>query len=203
MENADTINEWLGRPINNQRDLILATAQHAFSEAGYRNTDMRTIAKQAGIGKTTIYKHFPSKEELFLAIVESNLSYIRDLTVAALAVPSSPWERIERAAISILSYIENNRGMLRILVQEAGEFNGEIQKRYISTTEKSLPMAESFYKQFCNEGNLRDVHVGDTLRLISKLIIGIAYTWSMSDEGSLVDEGLRHLAVLKQGLTNK
>ena len=53
------------------RDLLFATAARLFYEHGYRATGVDTIAAESGIGKMTLYRHFPSKDDL---IVE----YLRD-----------------------------------------------------------------------------------------------------------------------------
>jgi AcrR family transcriptional regulator len=48
--------------------LVLATAQKVFAEQGL-SAPMDEIARQAGVGVGTLYRHFPTKEALFKAIV--------------------------------------------------------------------------------------------------------------------------------------
>ena len=47
-----------------KRDQIRATAQQLFLERGFANTGTNLIAKEAGVSKETLYRYFPSKEEL-------------------------------------------------------------------------------------------------------------------------------------------
>ncbi len=49
---------------------IRAAASKLFMETGYRGTSMDQIAKLADVSKTTLYAYYPSKEGLFLAMVE-------------------------------------------------------------------------------------------------------------------------------------
>lgn len=56
-----------GRP----RDVLFATAARLFYQHGYRATGVDMIAAEAGIGKMTLYRHFPSKDDLIVA-------YLRD-----------------------------------------------------------------------------------------------------------------------------
>ncbi|RKY95395.1 MAG: hypothetical protein DRQ06_03770, partial [Candidatus Hydrothermota bacterium] len=49
---------------------IQRAALLAFSRKGYHRTTMRDIADFAGIGKSTIYEYFDSKEELFLSLID-------------------------------------------------------------------------------------------------------------------------------------
>lgn len=53
-----------------KKEDILLTATRLFSEKGYRNTAMAEVAKLTGVAEGTIFYHFKTKEELFLAILE-------------------------------------------------------------------------------------------------------------------------------------
>jgi AcrR family transcriptional regulator len=57
------------------REKVLKAAQDAFAESGY-GVPLDDIAARAGVGPGTVYRHFPSKEELFEAVVTTRL---RDL----------------------------------------------------------------------------------------------------------------------------
>lgn len=48
---------------------LIEKAEEFFMKLGYRAASMEEIAEAAGISKMTIYKHFSSKEELFLKII--------------------------------------------------------------------------------------------------------------------------------------
>lgn len=52
------------------RDLILNAVDALLAKFGYRKMTMEDVARQVGIGKGTIYLHFPSKEELVLAHID-------------------------------------------------------------------------------------------------------------------------------------
>lgn len=48
---------------------IVEAARRLFAENGYSETSMEAIAREAKVGKATVYAHFTSKEDLFAAIV--------------------------------------------------------------------------------------------------------------------------------------
>ena len=56
-----------------KRRSIVDAATQAFSEDGYEATNMDRIAERAGASKRTVYNYFPSKEALFLAVIEELL----------------------------------------------------------------------------------------------------------------------------------
>jgi AcrR family transcriptional regulator len=53
---------------DSRRDAILDAALRAFGQYGYRRTSMDDIAREAGIGKGTIYLSFAGKDEVFQAL---------------------------------------------------------------------------------------------------------------------------------------
>ncbi len=68
------------------RDNVLRAAREAFAAHGY-GVPLDEIAALAGVGPGTVYRHFPSKEELFEAVVTARL---RDLVDAARTLATDP-----------------------------------------------------------------------------------------------------------------
>jgi len=64
----------------NLRDSIIETARKLFVEEGYQSVSMRRIGQQAGCSPMAVYRHFSSKQELFLSICEESFAHmIRNL----------------------------------------------------------------------------------------------------------------------------
>jgi len=55
------------------REKILTAALELFAAQGYHNTSIEKIAQRAGVAKGLVYNYFPSKENLFEAVVENGL----------------------------------------------------------------------------------------------------------------------------------
>lgn len=58
------------KPSPEKRASIVAAATQVFVDEGYETTSMDRIAACAGASKRTVYNYFPSKEALFLAVIE-------------------------------------------------------------------------------------------------------------------------------------
>jgi TetR/AcrR family transcriptional regulator, mexJK operon transcriptional repressor len=67
-EGAPTTAEPLGRTARKHRD-ILAAAEEMFLAGGYLGTNMDELAARSQVSKQTVYKHFGSKEALFVELV--------------------------------------------------------------------------------------------------------------------------------------
>ncbi|MBU5257211.1 TetR/AcrR family transcriptional regulator [Tissierella praeacuta] len=59
---------------------VIKKAEELFLKLGYKATSMDQIAEESGVSKMTIYKYFPSKEELFIQIILSIMNrYFNDM----------------------------------------------------------------------------------------------------------------------------
>jgi AcrR family transcriptional regulator len=54
------------------REKIFQTASHLFYQNGYRAVGVDTIAAESGVGKMTLYRHFPSKDDLIVAYLKDS-----------------------------------------------------------------------------------------------------------------------------------
>jgi AcrR family transcriptional regulator len=72
------------------REKVLTAARAAFSEQG-REAQMDDVARRAGVGVGTVYRHFPTKEALIEALMVDSFQIIAAQARAALAV-EDPWE---------------------------------------------------------------------------------------------------------------
>lgn len=194
---------WLGKPTSDQRTRVLCAAQLVFAREGFSNAEQIAIASLARVGKSTLYKIADSKEALFLLVVSENLEYLRSLAFARLIGNEPPLQRVRLAARDILTQIQQNRGLLRVIVQEAGDFGGEIQRRYLSTIDASMPLIEALFSLIREQTNIHDVPVRDVMNMMVKLLIGTAYSWAVTGEGDLVEEGMHYLQILEGGLLRR
>src|SRR5260370_5451467 len=65
-------------PHLSKRDQLLETAWQLFYRDGYHATGIDRILTKAGVAKMTLYKHFRSKEELILAVLEKRSGQFRE-----------------------------------------------------------------------------------------------------------------------------
>lgn len=60
-----------------RRQAILDSATIVFAERGYVDAEMQAIADHLNVGKGTLYRHFMTKESLFLAVVDAAMVRLR------------------------------------------------------------------------------------------------------------------------------
>jgi len=81
---------------------ITRAALIVFAEYGYHGTSMEQIMRVSGLSKGLVYHYFPSKEKLFLHLVDSAFEISRNIWKEALEAPGSAWEKIERLTDSLV-----------------------------------------------------------------------------------------------------
>ena len=73
------------------RDRIIEVAREVFREQGY-DASLDLVAKRAGVGPGTLYRHFPHRESLVDAIMRTWVDRVNEAVDAALARGGSPRE---------------------------------------------------------------------------------------------------------------
>ncbi|MFI9029747.1 TetR/AcrR family transcriptional regulator [Streptomyces sp. NPDC053560] len=91
------------------RALVLQAARTAFEERGL-GVPLGEIARRAGVGAGTVYRHFPSKDELFKATVADRLRLFTD-TARDLADVPDPGEVFFRFISSVVRLAAQNKAM--------------------------------------------------------------------------------------------
>lgn len=80
-----------------KRVQILDAAQQLFLLRGLRGTSMEAIARQAGVAKPTLYKHFSDKQAVFDALLMLLLDELRRIADEAFSGPGTAAERVAAA----------------------------------------------------------------------------------------------------------
>src|SRR3954463_9472446 len=80
-----------------ERDLVAAT-RALFDERGLQEAPIEEIARAVGIARGLVYRHFSSKEELYVLTVTNYLDELAELLEAAVAGDDSPTLRLERCS---------------------------------------------------------------------------------------------------------
>src|SRR6187551_2264354 len=94
-------------PRSERRAQLLDAAQAVFVQSGYHAAAMDEIADRAGVSKPVLYQHFPSKLDLYLALVEQSSDRIIDACRQALESTHDNQQRVQRAMAAFYDYVAN------------------------------------------------------------------------------------------------
>jgi AcrR family transcriptional regulator len=151
------------------RELIVETARTIFAERGAGAT-MDEIAKQAGLGPGTLYRHFPDRDSLLQAVVLDGLERMTALAETARAEEPTAWDALSRFV----------RGCTGLRLDLVGAMARPQADRLTATPEirqgraTLLDTLDEIVSAAHSEGTMRrDVGTGDVFGVVSLLIRGL------------------------------
>ena len=95
------------------RERLLAAAKAVFS-AGGPEASLEAVAKRAGVGIGTLYRHFPTREALFEAVYRREVDQLADLA-EQLKDDAAPAEALRRWLRSNVAFVATKKGMAAAL----------------------------------------------------------------------------------------
>lgn len=86
------------------RDDVVRRAAEVFRRRGFHAASMADLAAACGILKGSLYHHFPSKDDLALAVLETEHARFRAAVFPAVARPGAPAERLRALAEAVTAH---------------------------------------------------------------------------------------------------
>lgn len=112
-------------PAAERREQLLDTAARLFAERGYAGATTAELAKAAGVTEPIIYRHFASKRDLFIALIDRTGAETIRLWEQHIADAKEPAERLRRLIGVNPMVSPKGRGVYRIIVQAMMEIHDE------------------------------------------------------------------------------
>jgi AcrR family transcriptional regulator len=173
------------------REQLLAAAVSAFSREDASEVTLESVAKAAGVGIGTLYRHFPNREALVDAAYRSELARLCDSVPDLLA--AMPADKAMRTWMDLfIEYMTTKKGMsdaLRMVIASGGNPFAESRGRLLAAFSALLAAGAA-------DGTLRaDLDPADLLASMSGVSLVAATTAQREQAGRLLDllmDGLRY-----------
>lgn len=163
-KNAATTERRMRADGRRNRETLLEAAKVVFARAG-TDAPMEDVAKEAGVGRGTLYRHFPTREHLFVAIMKEQVDRLEEQARTLLDEPDA-WEALTRWLHLYARSASRYRGM------SAQVGNGLVEDASPMAA-ACAPMKAGFADLFARaraQGVVRDdVNATDVLALIAAL----------------------------------
>ena len=169
------------------RSAILDAALELFSRNGYEATGVAEICAAAQVSKGAVYYHFPSKQELFLALMTTWLEGVEVFFNAAADSASTVPEALERMAGTtgrIFNDLESGFPILLEFWQQACR-QPEIWERAVAPYRHYLDFFADFIQSGIEEGAFEadlDPHL--TARILMAMVMGLLLQASFDPNGA-------------------
>lgn len=170
------------------RDALLTAATAAFAEHG-TETSLEDIARRAGVGIGTLYRHFPTRDALVVAAYRRGVEAVCDDATRLLAAEPAD-EALLHWMTSFVDYVASKRGLAATLKQaDVGhdELFADMRARMLASLATMTAAAVA-------AGSIRsDVEPADLLRTLGGVCM-------MSDQQEWQDQARRMVSLLMDGL---
>jgi AcrR family transcriptional regulator len=167
------------------RDHILQVAHDAFAESG--ETSLNAIAKRAGVGAGTLYRHYPTREALILAVYEHDVARLVDSVTDVLA-KHPPLDAFRTWFHTLADYIRLKHGLGDALHSAA------IQDAINATYAPVVGAITTLLEACVADGSVRPgIDPGDVLLLMG-------FLWRVADDDAGRTQAARMMELAIDGL---
>lgn len=104
-------------PRSARRVQLLAAAQEVFVANGYHAAAMDDIAERAGVSKPVLYQHFPSKLELYLALLDQHVDVLGEQVRRALQATDDNRQRVDGCIAAYFDFVDDPGGAFRLVFE--------------------------------------------------------------------------------------
>ena len=116
-------------PRDERRAQLLAAALEVFTAAGYHSAAMDEIADRAGVSKPVLYQHFPSKLDLYLAVLDTHIdSLVFAIQKAIQSTPDNA-KRVQATIGAYFDFIEAEGEAFRLLFESDMNVEPAVRER--------------------------------------------------------------------------
>lgn len=183
------------------RAKLVDVARQLFAKKGVEDTTMNDIAQSSKKGRRTLYTYFKSKEQIYMAVVESELEMLSTQMEKAASKPVSPDKKI-------LELIMTHLDAIKMVVYRNGTLRADFFRDIwrVEAMRKEFDRKETaLFRRVLHEGkeqNLFDIdNVEITADILHYCIKGIEVPYIRGQIGEELDDetGWRYVAKIVYG----
>jgi AcrR family transcriptional regulator len=158
-----------------RREAILEIAKREFLDHGYSGASMSAISAELGGSKGTLWSYFPSKEELFSAVLDHATREYR----SRLADVLKPGEDVRAAVLQFcrgfIAKISSSDGVRlhRLIASEVGRFPEVGDIFYRRAPQPTQQLLADFFERAMDKGILRQEDPLFAARILASLCLGV------------------------------
>jgi AcrR family transcriptional regulator len=150
-----------------RRRQLLGAAREIFVAQGYHAAAMDEIADRAGVSKPVLYQHFPSKLELYLALLDESAAELVSAVSEALASTTDNRERVPATFRAFFEYVGGAGEAFRLVFESDLSNEPAVRARLDRTMFECAEMISEFIRE---DAGVSD----DEADLLGMALVGMA-----------------------------
>jgi|ERR1035437_1020379 AcrR family transcriptional regulator len=185
------------------RDLIFRVAKKLFARNGLTDTTMDDVAKEAHIGKGTIYHYFDSKEQIYCLIIEQDMDEIKKELEKLVAAESTPDKKLAAYIMGRMKFMSRFSGFYQMFRKDYIDYYGYIRKAYEKYRDFEMGNITQFIKEGVEKNLFRIEDPDFAAFVIVQAIKGMEYQLALETPVEVERKVGIMLKIFLTGITNK
>jgi len=107
------------KPKDEIRDKLVGLAKDIFAKYGFHKTNINDIALAGGRGKSTLYYYFTSKEDIFKAVIESELVDLRENIINEVNLAKNSQSKIRAYVLSRINFLSRYKNLYAAIREQS------------------------------------------------------------------------------------
>ncbi len=157
------------------RDDILQASARIFSEKGYHAASMQDIADAVSLQKASLYHHFPSKQEILLAILDFALDVIIERLEKVNSSSLPPEQKLRLAMVTYLKALAEYQDLGVVLLLEHRSLDEDTRLRHIPRRDRF----EQLWRDLVQEGKDAGIFQCEQPSLAGRALLGVM-NWTVT-----------------------
>jgi AcrR family transcriptional regulator len=162
--------------LEQRRREISDCAVTLFIENGFNETSMRQIAEALGLGKSTLYDYFPSKDDIIVYVVQEHLALLIQRAKAIIAEEGDASDHLHQIMQMHLAFLLENRAFYLRLMFEAQRLKAESQQRIQVHRYAYQDLVKSLIEVGIQQGCFRRVDSTMAMKTLISMMTPVVYT---------------------------
>lgn len=162
--------------LHEKRQIIARAAAELFFQQGFAETSIAQIAKKVGIGKSTVYDYFPSKDEIILFLLDEPLGEVRSRAVDLAAEAGGPADRLSRILEMHLDVLLRDKAFIFKLSFEFQRLPLDVQALHEGKRQAYQALLRELVKEGIDEGCFRQVDPDLTVKILLSILSSVILT---------------------------
>jgi len=129
MSTNDKLDSRARLPRDERRAILLTAALEVFTVSGYHAASMDEIADRANVSKPVLYQHFPSKLDLYIAVLDLHIDSLVFALQKAIASTKENKNRVKATVDAYFGFIDDEGGAFRLLFESDMSVEPQVRER--------------------------------------------------------------------------
>ncbi len=160
-----------------RRETIIEAARKLFHDKGYELTTVEEIAVMAELGKGTIYSYFKSKDEIYIAILESEFAVLEERMKQAIEDSTTAENALHKLYETFIQYNQERPSFIKAIFLQVEQYPSlkvtDIVKGLKEKTTEWSKLVGRVLQKGIDNGEFEDLSVEKMANTVIGMVLGL------------------------------